>query len=124
MQSHLWTLWLYGWSWPKLLARCIPTFVIEAIEAYFQVQKIRHQELKIEESGFFISTVHGFLGSTLDELVSFKSTHKGLQSYKQESLYEHIGGKTYVAHNALADVVALQEILTAASIASAKLYYI
>ena len=31
-----------------------------AKEAYFQFQKSRHLELKIEESGFFISTEHGF----------------------------------------------------------------
>lgn len=52
----------------------------------------------------------------LDTLPLFKSSHPGLHSYKQESLYTHFTQKSYDAHNALCDVAALKEILSKASI--------
>lgn len=53
-----------------------------AKEAYFQVQDNRHQGLKIEESGFFISTDYGFLGATPDGLVSCKCCGNGVIEIK------------------------------------------
>ncbi|KAK2559691.1 hypothetical protein P5673_017779 [Acropora cervicornis] len=53
-----------------------------AKEAYFQVQDNRHQGLKIEESGFFISTEYGFLGATPDGLVSCKCCGNGVIEIK------------------------------------------
>ena len=63
---------------------------VTAKEAYYQVQKARHQELKVEESGFFISTEHGFLGATPDGLVSCKCCGKGVFEIKVHTLYHCI----------------------------------
>lgn len=46
------------------------------------VQDNRHQGLKIEESGFFISTEYGFLGATPDGLVSCKCCGNGVIEIK------------------------------------------
>ena len=51
-------------------------------EAYFQVQDNRHQGLKTEESGFFISTEYGFPGATPDGLVSCKCRGNGVIEIK------------------------------------------
>lgn len=56
------------------------------------------------------------VGGYLDTLVLFRSTHADLQSFKQESIYQHLVGKSYDAHNALCDVQALNKILEVASI--------
>lgn len=53
-----------------------------AKDAYFKLQKKRHQKLKVEESGFFISTEHGFLGATPDGLVSCECCGKGVFEIK------------------------------------------
>lgn len=56
-----------------------------AKEVYFQVQDNRHQGLKIEESGVFISTEYGFLGVTPDGLVSCKCCGNGIIEIKVQA---------------------------------------
>ena len=52
-------------------------------------------------------SVAGFL----DTLRLFRATKPGLDSYQQESLYRYMFKEEYEAHNALADVTALQRIV-------------
>ena len=55
--------------------------------------------------------LHNYVAGYLDTLPYFRNEHKGLQSYKQEHLFQHFIGEDYDAHNALADVVALMRII-------------
>lgn len=57
----------------------------EAAASYFQVQYNRHQGLKIEESGFFLSTEYGFLGVKPDRLVSCKCCGNGVIEIKVQA---------------------------------------
>lgn len=56
----------------------------------------------------FEKAVVGFL----DTYPLFKGVHKGLTSYRQEHLYTHFIGGQYEAHNALADVQALDRLIS------------
>ncbi len=51
------------------------------------------------------------IGGFADSLKLLRSAFPGLHSYKQESLVKHILQKSYDAHNAVADVSALVELL-------------
>lgn len=59
----------------------------------------------------FVKVVKAFV----DSLTVMKARHPKLPSYKQEKLAEHFSLPTYNAHNAVDDVIALDNILAAAN---------
>ena len=67
--------------------------------------------------GMFENAVHAFL----DTLVMYKQIYPERRSYKQEALVNDVLGRGYNAHNAEADVAALQQLVQATDIACAVL---
>ena len=67
--------------------------------------------------GMFENAVHAFL----DTLVMYKQIYPERRSYKQEALVNVVLGQEYNAHNAEADVAALQQLVQASEIACAVL---
>ena len=67
--------------------------------------------------GMFENAVHAFL----DTLVMYKQIYPERRSYKQEALVNDVLGQGYNAHNAEADVAALQQLVQASEIACAVL---
>ncbi len=65
----------------------------------------------------FSEVVHGFV----DSQPFLKASFPGLPNYKQETLVSSILGTTYDAHNALADVTALQKLVEKANITDNQL---
>ncbi|XP_070541211.1 protein PML-like [Ptychodera flava] len=55
-----------------------------------------------------VAEMHKCIYGFLDTLPMFRAVLPGRQSYKQQSLFEEIIGGSYAAHDALADVKALQ----------------
>ena len=55
----------------------------------------------------------------IDSLPIFKDIHPGMESYKQQYLFETLLNKKYWAHNALDDVLSLKELYTFSNVPEA-----